>query len=33
MCGICGFVSEKYIDLKKMVHSIKHRGPDYLGEY
>lgn len=36
MCGICGYVSDKYSDdsiLKKMNDSILHRGPDDEGVY
>ena len=33
MCGICGAISEQSIDLRKMVQSIKHRGPDYQGVF
>jgi asparagine synthase (glutamine-hydrolysing) len=28
MCGICGFVSRKDIDIERMTSSIAHRGPD-----
>ncbi len=28
MCGICGFVSSKNIDIKKMNNTLIHRGPD-----
>jgi asparagine synthase (glutamine-hydrolysing) len=33
MCGIYGYVSNKYIDLKRMGATILHRGPDAQGLY
>ena len=33
MCGIVGYVSNREIDINKMVKSILHRGPDYCGVY
>ncbi len=33
MCGICGFVSSKSIDIDKMNQTIIHRGPDAQGKF
>ena len=33
MCGIVGYVSKNKYDLKKNLSSMKHRGPDAVGEY
>jgi len=33
VCGICGFISKKNINIKDMVQSIIHRGPDFQGVY
>jgi len=31
MCGICGYVSQKNINLEEMTHTLSHRGPDHQG--
>jgi len=33
MCGICGGVTNSNLDIKSMVQTIKHRGPDFQGTY
>ncbi len=33
MCGICGYVSEKSINIEEMNLSISHRGPDNQGSF
>jgi len=33
MCGICGGVTDSNLDIKSMVQTIKHRGPDFQGTY
>jgi asparagine synthase (glutamine-hydrolysing) len=33
MCGICGYISRKSIDIEEMNHSISHRGPDNQGTF
>lgn len=33
MCGICGLITQKNMSVKKMVDSLRHRGPDDSGTY